>query len=599
MPPSYIKTIFLLPYLMIFFTALCFGQSGEKDDQEWILPHEVNPKQSIDYPQLVNFINKLADDSDQIRKVYMGTSDGGNPIHYLVIADSVYRDENHARQSGKSVIWINNGIHPGEPEGIDATLALIRDYHLSGNLSLLTRDWVMIIIPVYNVDGMLNRGAYSRANQNGPDAYGFRANARNLDLNRDFVKCNSKEAAAFNRLYTQWKPDIFLDNHTSNGADYQHTMTLLPGEYNKLGGTKGEFFKDKLQPILYHQMEERGFPMSPYVMSPGGAPERGITAFYDSPRYSSGYASLHGSIAMMTETHMLKPFIDRLVSNYIFMDILIEFAIKNHTEIKALHESHDQYWQSQERYPLLWENNRDEADSVLFRGYALNHRESAITGATIRDYDQSKPWSKLIPYYNRYIPKKEITIPPYYVIPAGYVEVVQHLRWNGIYFLELTSDTLVEVEEYFLESWTPATSLFEGQPYHRNVTFELRKSTHTLQKGDFIVPTAQSGIRYILETLEPEADDSFFRWNFFDPILQRKEYFSDYVFEPTAQKMLDEQPELNAAFLGKINSNADFAQSPHQRLEYLYLHSPHAEPGYRVYPIKRLWTGLEDILIKF
>lgn len=598
MAQSYIQIAFLLPFLLILCSLTCFGQTDVEPDPSWILPHEVDPNESIDYPKLMTFIDKLADDSDYIRKEIMGTSDGGNPIYYLVIADSSYHDEVSARKSGKSVIWINNGIHPGEPEGIDATLALIRDYHLSGKLSDLTRDWVMIMVPVYNVDGMLNRGSHSRANQNGPKAYGFRANSSNLDLNRDFVKSKSEEAAAFNRLYTQWKPDIFLDNHTSNGADYQHTMTLLPGEYNKLGGTKGAFFKDKLQPYLYDQMEERGFPMCPYVMSPGGAPEHGITAFYDSPRYSSGYASLHGSIAMMTETHMLKPFIDRLESNYIFMDILLDFAINNHAEIEVLHKSHSKYWQSQEMYPLHWENIRDEADSIYFRGYELNHRESLITGTSIRAYDQSKPWVRLIPYFNHFRPKKEITIPPYYVIPASYGEIVQRLRWNGIQLHEMSSDTVIEVEEYFIASWTPAASLFEGQPYHRNVTFELRESTYKIQKGDFMVPTAQTGIRYILETLEPEADDSFFRWNFFDPILQRKEYFSDYVFEPTAQKMLDEQPELKDAFEEKINSDADFADSPYKRLEYLYLRSPYAEPGYRVYPIKRLWTSPDDILTR-
>ena len=100
---------------------------------------------------------------------------------------------------------------------------------------------MIVIIPVYNVGGALNRGSYSRANQNGPEAYGFRGNARNLDLNRDFIKCDSRNARSFNRLFNQWKPDVFVDTHTSNGADYQYVMTLISTQKDRLGGALGEF----------------------------------------------------------------------------------------------------------------------------------------------------------------------------------------------------------------------------------------------------------------------------------------------------------------------------------------------------------------------
>lgn len=46
----------------------------------------------------------------------------------------------------------------------------------------------------YNVGGMMNRSSSSRANQDGPEEYGFRGNSQNLDLNRDFIKMDSEEA---------------------------------------------------------------------------------------------------------------------------------------------------------------------------------------------------------------------------------------------------------------------------------------------------------------------------------------------------------------------------------------------------------------------
>ena len=82
-------------------------------------------------------------------------------------------------------------------------------------------------IPVYNVDGALSRQDTSRVNQNGPEAFGFRGNARHLDLNRDFIKADSLNARTFAQVFTRWDPDVMVDTHTSNGADYQHVVTLI------------------------------------------------------------------------------------------------------------------------------------------------------------------------------------------------------------------------------------------------------------------------------------------------------------------------------------------------------------------------------------
>jgi len=124
---------------------------------------------------------------------------------------------------------------------------LFRDYLAKPDLFKPLLDKVVIVaIPVYNVDGCLNRGSYSRANQDGPESYGFRGNARNYDLNRDFVKCDSRNARTFNQIFRTWNPDIFVDNHTSNGADYQYVMTLIATQHNKLEAPLGEFLQNTM-----------------------------------------------------------------------------------------------------------------------------------------------------------------------------------------------------------------------------------------------------------------------------------------------------------------------------------------------------------------
>jgi len=155
------------------------------------------------------------------------------------------------RKQDKRVLLINNGIHPGEPEGIDASMMLARDL-LKGNK--IPANVVICIIPLYNIDGSHNRTSTSRANQNGPLAYGFRGNSRNLDLNRDFIKTDSKNSASFQQIFNTWNPEVFVDTHTSNGSDYQYTMTLIPTQKDKLNQVLSTYLTGQMVPSLYKEM---------------------------------------------------------------------------------------------------------------------------------------------------------------------------------------------------------------------------------------------------------------------------------------------------------------------------------------------------------
>ena len=221
---------------------------------------------------------------------------------------------------------MNNAIHPGEPCGVDATMMLTRDI-LEGKVPI-PEDLVLVLIPFYNISGGLNRNGYSRANQVGPEAHGFRGNARNLDLNRDFVKCDSKNARSFNLLFNKWQPHVMIDNHTSNGADYQYVMTLIATQKDRLAPELSNVLTENMLPDLYDQMADKGYEMTPYVYA-RNTPDEGIAGFLDYGRFSSGYASLHHTISFMPETHMLKPYKDRVWSTYEFMASMIRYLDGN------------------------------------------------------------------------------------------------------------------------------------------------------------------------------------------------------------------------------------------------------------------------------
>jgi hypothetical protein len=265
-----------------------------------------NGTETATYFEAIDYYKNLDKSSAIISMKEMGLTDAGYPLHLVLISSDGKFDPKAWHAQHKVVILINNGIHPGEPDGIDASMMLARD--IKNKKILLPDNVVLAIIPVYNIGGALNRNSFSRANQNGPNSYGFRGNAQNLDLNRDFIKCDSKNARSFTEIFHELDPDILVDNHVSDGADYQHTMTLISTQYNKLGDVLGNWLKNVFEPSLYKGMHAKGWDLVPYVNVEDTDPAKGFTQFYDSPRYSSGYAALFNTISFMPETHMLNPY---------------------------------------------------------------------------------------------------------------------------------------------------------------------------------------------------------------------------------------------------------------------------------------------------
>jgi hypothetical protein len=301
-------------------------------------PYEAgNRNQTTTWAECIAFYERLANDFPSVlRWQQIGTSDNGIPMHAGIVTTDAQFDRETLQRQRRPIFFNNNGIHPGEPEGIDACMALVRDFCTQPARLAALGSTVFLFIPVYNVDGCLNRQSTSRANQLGPESFGFRGNARHLDLNRDFIKCDSLAAQVFNRFFTAWDPDVMVDTHTSNGADYAYTMTLIPTQPDKLGGGLGQFLRSRMLPAIYGGMDARGWPTCPYVNCVAETPDEGIADFLDMPRFSTGYAALHHTIGFMPETHMLKPYADRVAAMRTLVEVVLDFTVAHAARIQEL-----------------------------------------------------------------------------------------------------------------------------------------------------------------------------------------------------------------------------------------------------------------------
>ncbi|RLJ62553.1 hypothetical protein CLV86_2159 [Lacinutrix venerupis] len=569
----------------LLLVVFIFNCKSKKEYKFTSVFEKSNGIETATYFETIEFYKNLAAVYPTISIDSIGITDAGKPLHIITYnKDGVFKFSEIRKN--KSILLINNGIHPGESDGIDATMLLYRD--LAEGKIETPKKTALVTIPIYNIGGSLNRNSTTRTNQNGPKAYGFRGNARNFDLNRDFIKSDTKNAKTFAQIFHLVKPDVFIDNHVSNGADYQYTLTHLFTQHNKLGGDLGHYLHTKMMPNLEQKLAEKKWDITPYVNVYNKTPDNGFSQFFDSPRYSTGYTTLFNTLGMMVETHMLKPYKQRVYGTYELMKSMIEIIENDGETIKKLRVEAYNKLMAQKKYPLHWEIDTTKNSQLNFKGYEGEMITSEITGKNRLKYNRNRPFEKTVNYQNYFKPTTEITVPKAYIIPQGWYNIIELLKLNNTEITKLKKDSTLVVQSYKIEEYESRKTPYEGHYLHFNTSVSTTKQTITFKKGDYLVKTGQPNYRYIIETLEPQASDSFFNWNFFDTILQQKEGFSAYVWEDKALELLKSNAELKIKFETKKEEDSLFNNNWYQQLNWLHKHSENYEKAHLQYPVYRV-----------
>jgi hypothetical protein len=577
------------PFLTALLVLFLFSCSSEKKDADYDFTSPFEKSQgteSATYAEVIEFYTKLSENYKSIAMYTMDNTDSGEPLHLITFNPNRSFESEFSGDKKKNILLINNGIHPGESDGIDASMLFLRD--LATNKIETPKNTIVAVIPVYNIGGALNRNSTTRTNQNGPKEYGFRGNARNYDLNRDFIKADTRNTHAFIDIFQTVNPDLFIDTHVSNGADYQYTLTHLFTQHNKLGGELGNYLHNSLMPQLQDSLQNKAWDITPYVNVFNRTPESGFSQFLESPRYSTGYTTLFNCLGMMIETHMLKPYKQRVEGTYELMKSFLSIADKDAEIIKKLRKNALSKYKASTYYPLGWEIDSTQTTQFAFKGYEGEMISSNITGSNRLKYDRNKPFTQDITYYNYFKATDSVKIPSAYIIPKGFWNIVQLLRDNKIRVSRIEKDSIIDAEVYKIKNYETVRSPYEGHYLHYNTQIETTNEKVTIVEGDYLVKTDQDGLRYIIETLEPSAPDSFFNWNYFDTILQQKEGFSPYVWEDMAETFLTENPEIKRRFDKKKIEDPTFSANWYAQLDWIHKQSTHYESSHLRYPIIRM-----------
>lgn len=555
---------------------------------DWTLKYErSNFKETGRYQEAVDFCKRLVKASPYAKLISYGTSPQGRPMVALVMTRDRDFSPTQLRGSKKPLIFIQNGIHAGEIEGKDASLILAREMLVTGRDRPLLDGANFIIVPVYSVDAHERFTPYNRINQNGPKEMGWRASAQNYNLNRDWTKADAPEARAEIRLIHKYRPDFLFDNHTTDGADYPYVLTLGVPNSPILQPTMAAW-QTRLYDRVKLKADADGFLTAPYMglINPR-EPSQGVTVDDFSPRYSTGYWSIMNRPSMLVETHVLKPYRQRVEATLSAMRRTIQFCIEESASLKSMNLAADAAERATDYRVTLTTKRTNESRPFKFVGYPYTPYKSEVSGGMISKWDRTQILEEPSKIFDTYVADATAVAPAAYAIPPEWKDIIDRIQLHALKSWTTTADAKGRFSGWKLTDVSFPSGPNEGHfmPRYKAVPTDEERE---LPAGTVIVPTNQTGSTLLVHLLEPEAPDSFLRWGLFNNVFEVKEYYEEYAMEPIAAKMLKTDPALAAEYKAKLASDAKFAASPGARLRWFFERSPYRDERLSRYPVVRL-----------
>jgi hypothetical protein len=561
------------------------GKSREliaKPDSRWItVAEKTGFRATSTYEQTVVWLKQLALAAPEVRLVSLGRSPEGRDIWMVIVSrDRLFTPETLQR-AARPTLFVQAGIHAGEIDGKDAGLMFLRELTVGGRWRSLLDKANFMFVPIFNVDGHERASQYGRINQRGPDVVGWRTNAQNLNLNRDYTKLDTDEMRAMVAALDRWRPDLYVDIHVSDGSDYQYDVTFgwnagvhSPRSMRWLDGT--------LAPALRSALHAMGHIPGPLIPED---PVNGLTMATVSPRFSTGYGDLRHIPTILVETHSLKPYEQRVLGTLALLQSTLQTLGLEGVALKraAMYDTESR----PDPVPIEWRVPPASANIEMmdYLGVESRTSPSAISGSTRTEY-LGQPVTRPLAVYRQNEVSLSIPRTKAYWIPPAWSSIADRLRMHGVSVDRISEARDVAVDMYRLDN-----PKFEAEPFegHTRVatTPRIEHRTERFPAGSYRVSTEQPLGDLVTVLLEPASSDSFLQWGFFHPIFQRTEYSEAYVTEPMAEQMLAADPALKSEFDRRLATDEAFRASAEQRLDFFYSRTPFADPRWRLYPIAR------------
>ena len=549
----------------------------------WVTPSETTAFRTTPrYDETVAYLQRLVKAAPQLKMVSLGKSAEGRDVWMVIASKERAFTPEALRRSGKPIVFAQGGIHAGEIDGKDAGMMLLRDMTVKGSKRDLLDRANFLFVPIFNVDGHERFTRWSRINQRGPEESGWRTNARNLNLNRDYMKADAEEMQALIRALVMWQPDLYIDLHVTDGADYQYDVTF--GWNGSAGHSPAisAWLDTKYRGPVDTQLRAQGHIPGPLIFTDD--PLAGVALGQSDPRLSHGYGDARHIPSILVENHSLKPYDQRVLGTYVFLEQTLRTVAGEASSLRAAVAADRA--RRPERVPLTWSLPPDApGEDIEVLGVASRKTLSAVSG-DVRIEWLGKPVTTRTKLRKYTVVATSVAPARAYWVPAAWREIIARLDLHGIPYERITAPRDVDVTMVRLTDAKFATTQFEG---HVRVTAtEVReRRRERMPAGSVRVSTDQPLGTLATLLLEPSSPDSLFQWGFFNSALSPTEYVEAYIMEPTAERMLAEDPRLAEEFRAKVENDERFRSDPRARLQWLYERTPWYDERARLYPVAR------------
>ena len=551
----------------------------------WVTAFEADAAHdfSPNYADTRAWFDRLDAASDLIRIEQFGLSPEGRPL-YAVIASK----DGAAFDPAKPVLMIQAGIHPGEIDGKDAGMKMLRDIAFYGKDGLLDRV-NLILIPILSVDGHERASAYSRPNQRGPRIQGWRNTATNQNLNRDYLKLDQPEMRAVRGLIVKYQPDLYVDVHVTDGMDYQYDVTYgfngEDGAYSRSPAASA-WLDSVLKPAMNDALSAQGHIPGELVFGIDEQdPKKGLGDGGLGERYSNGWGAAAHVPTILIENHSLKPHEQRVLGTYVFIEEALKLMADKGADLRAATAS-DKTLRPAE-IPANFVSDPTPVSTRDFLGIRYETYDSPASGRReVRWLGEPDPEIWKLPYYGSK-PSLLLKRPTASWVPAPRADLIERLRVHGVQMEPLDAARTLPVSMLRLIDPALAPRANEGhvQATVKDIKVEARDWTFPI--GSVRVPTDQPLGDVAVLLLEPQSSESFFAWGMFPEVLSRVEYIEGYAIAPLAERMMAADPALKAEFEAKLAADPAFAANGDARLSWFYERTPFYDDRYRLYPVAR------------
>jgi hypothetical protein len=579
-------------YLISLFLIFFFRSFSQETD--WLTFYEKSGyNETPRYVETMAYCNRLDAASGWVAVTSFGKSPQGRSLPLVIIDKQGFTSPEQIHNSGRIILLVQACIHAGESEGKDAMLMLIRDMVINKKYAGLLDHVSIVFIPIFNVDGHERFGPYNRINQNGPKEMGWRATADNLNLNRDYLKADTPEMQAWLKMFNEWMPDFFIDTHSTDGADYQYVLTYLIEIYGNMDQKLTEWSKESFIPAMEKDMSGKNLLICPYVTFRNWTElKSGLIYRVAPPMLSQGYTAFRNRPGLLIETHMLKPYKQRVEATYECIVSSLGILSSESENLKKRIAEADQFSSSSSfrslDFPLQFKTLENDSTMVPFLGMQYETIKSEVTGDSYNKYLQ-KPVTINLPSFSVNKPSMTVKLPEAYIIPAEWESVIQRLSLQGIRMVKLSEETRLKIQTYRFTNPKWQVNPYEGRHPMSNIEYQEITEERVFPAGSVIVQMDQPSSRIIVHILEPKGLGSYLYWGFFDPIFEQKEYAEEYVIEPMITKMLADDPELKKEFEEKKKSDPAFAKNPVMITNWFFMKTPYFDKRKNIYPVGKIY----------